>query len=1076
MKTSSLVSRIAFGTLLGSLLAGCPEVPPADPLEPAPSVTSFTASQTEVPVGTTIKLTWATENATSVKIDELKLGSVSGVSGNSGEVDVAITGDSLFVLTARNNRGASDTAVVSVRVGQGAGEVLFTGLPSVITAGQSATLAWSAPGATAVTIVANPGGAVDVQGQGGSGSVSVSPSANTTYILTAGLRTATTMITVKPTVLSFTASTLSADAGSTVTLSWSTANATRVQLSAPGRGNLVDETNAAQVAQGSFDDTLPTDVDPGALFSYQLTVTGPGETLTRSVIVSINGNPAVVTFTAPKYVSAATADGGITLAWTTREADVVTIAANGTEFFRAPEGSLAAGTLNLPTPSADTVYQLTAKNSRGGSDSKTATVDLVGAPTITLTASPTTITPGDPVTFSWTGTDVRNLRLVSPFGGTLAALTDVMDTGSVPGTFTFANTSVVRVEADNGAGDTTSATATITVTNGLSLSQPAGAVRSGEAVALSWTGGTTITGLPHNDVVVRSPSTGFDDISSTGTAVSLSSTDDAVAEIVPIGFSAPFYDRMVGDRVYANTNGFLSFGPINPRNYVEVALPSAKMEPYSIAASWNDNFSVSIHWQVKTMGNDKVLIVQWTIGSTQNFQIKLYTTGQIDLEYGAYSGTAGFVGINGPTTGSGIATTATPAANTGITFFGPKTSPVSVPVFEQLTLIGTVTLAGQSLVVTHDVGPVVRGNELYVDEALVVPAPLVGAPGQWFEIYNSREVALDLSGWSFAAADGGSAASLSGTIPSRGVLVVGASTDSSLNDDAGVQLALTGLDPGSPDAGSVALARNGGNLNTYTWSDPTPGSALVRDIGPFKLSTDTSALAPHSQTCLATAPFGSQSPQQLGTPGQPGDCGFGYSWHRINGGFRDISTTGTVVTLSSLDEGFGTVPLAAAPFTFFGAQQTSVRVSSNGFLTFDPTGANSSFANNMPSTTDANGVLAIFAGNLLGSASTGAVYTQRLAAGADPNAPGAHWIIQWSHWGHSSSSTDDLNFEAKLFDDGTIEYHYGLMHSTSSSQYGSGISSVTWLENPTGTQALVINANSFTPGVSSNTGVRFSPR
>ncbi len=1076
MKITFPMSRLALG-FLSSFVVAC-AVPPPDELEPAPRVLSFTSSRYEVPVGTSVKLTWSAENATTVKIDELKLGSVSGVSGNAGEVDVGITGDSLFVFTARNARGVSDTAVVSVRVGAAAGSVLFTGLPNVVTAGQPVTLAWSAPGAAAVTLVAAPGGAIDVRGQQASGSVTVNPQVTTTYTLTAGLLTASTMVTVRPTLLSFTASSLTADAGSTVTLSWTTANATRVQLSAPGRGILADEMDAAKVASGSFADVLPTSVDPGALFPYELIVTGPGETLTDSLVVSINGQPAVLTFTAPKYVRQGS-DAGITLVWTTREADAVSIAAGGVEFYRAPSNALAAGTLQLPAPATDTTFELIATNSRGGRATGSAVVDVVGLPTVVMTATPSSITPGQPVTLSWSGTDVRNVRFISPFNATLARVTDTTDTGTAPGTFTFASTSVIRVEADNGAGDVATASATVTVTNAFVLTQSAGTLRSGESVALSWTGGQTITGLPHTDVVARSPSTGFDNIAVTGTPVAFSSTSNAVAEINPVGFSAPFFDQVVGERVFISTNGYLSFsGPINPRNSLEVDLPSAKLEPYSIAANWDALFSVSVRWQVKpTTGNEKVLIVQWNSSTTKIFQMKVHSTGQIDLEYAALS-SPGKAGINGPATGSGVSASAVPAANLGLTFFGPRSSPASVPVFDQLNLVATTNLGGQAVIINHDLGPVLRAHELTVGEALVAPAAAVGATGQWFELYNSRDVAVDLTGWALGPTDGGAAAVLSGQVPARGVLVVGTSTDPALNDDAGVQLALSGLNTGNVDAGVLALSRNGGNLNTSPWSNPTQGVAQVSDFGPYKLSTESSSTAPHAQTCLSTAPFGNQAAQQLGTPGTAASCGFGYSWRRLPGAFFDISTTGTPVTLTSIDEGFGTVALTAAPFPFFGAARTSVRVSSNGFLAFDTTGSNSSFTSNSPSTSDANGVAAIFAGNLIGDFATAAIYSQRVGPNVDPAAPAAHWVVQWTHWAHFNNVSffDDLNFQVKLFDDGTIEYHYGLMLSTSSSQYGSGINSVTWLENPTGTQALVINANSFTPGVQSNSGVRFSPR
>ena len=122
MKTTSLLSRAALGSLLSaSLFIGCARPPDPDPLEKAPKVLSFTASASLVPVCTRVKLSWNVQNATAVKIEDNRTGSVSGVEGNSGEVELAITDDSLYVLTARNARGASDTAVVAVRVGGAAG-------------------------------------------------------------------------------------------------------------------------------------------------------------------------------------------------------------------------------------------------------------------------------------------------------------------------------------------------------------------------------------------------------------------------------------------------------------------------------------------------------------------------------------------------------------------------------------------------------------------------------------------------------------------------------------------------------------------------------------------------------------------------------------------------------------------------------------------------------------------------------------------------------------------------------------------------------------------------------------------
>ena len=57
----------------------------------------------------------------------------------------------------------------------------------------------------------------------------------------------------------------------------------------------------------------------------------------------------------------------------------------------------------------------------------------------------------------------------------------------------------------------------------------------------------------------------------------------------------------------------------------------------------------------------------------------------------------------------------------------------------------------------------------------------------------------------------------------------------------------------------------------------------------------------------------------------------------------------------------------------------------------------------------------------------------------------------------------------KLFKDGTVEFHYGVMEG----QSADGSDSVTWIESEDGTMALTIGAQ--TPVLSSDTAYRFSP-
>ncbi len=886
--------------------------------------------------------------------------------------------------------------------------------------------------------------------------------------------------------MSFTSSAAAVDAGSTVTLSWATANATRVKLSAPGRGALVDVTDAARVAAGTFDDTLPTEIDPGQLFAYELEVTGPGATLTRSLFVAIDGQPAITSFTAPKYARSGS-DAGVTLAWATTQADGLSLATGGAEIYRANAGTVASGNVRLAVPSADTTFTLTATNSRGGSATKTVSIDVVGAPTVTLTATPASPMVGEDITLAWSGTDVRNVTITDAAGNVVFRGTDVTDTGTVPTAVRIAATTTWRISADNGVGDVTTASVTATPANPITLTRsPAtGALRAGQPLTLSWTGGQTLYGIPHRNVTVRTTSTGFDDISTTGTEISFGSSYWEVAEINPMAFTAPFYGQLVGGRVFVTTNGYLSFTSASDINYSDLAIPTAKLEALSIAPCWDDNdlgSSGTVHWQVKPDGTGKVLIVQWTSNETASldantYQVKVHSNGQVDIEYQTFTGTSGHAGIQGRRANEGFALPVAPASGLGVTFFAPVTATADVGVWSEQPIVPFVEAGGQYLPLPFDVGTVLQPRDLTVGEAMVIPNPSVGANGQWFELYNSRDTSIDLTGWSFALPDAGSSAPLSGTLAARGVLVVGPSADPLLNDDAGVTLALTGFSTAGEDAGIVTLAAGGGALNAYVWADPAPAVAQISDVGPYRFSSDTSSNVPRPHTCAASVAYGSNG--QLGTPGTAGDCGFGYVWQEIPGGYFDISATGTAGVTGSFDSSVFDVDLTPAPFPFFGSNRTVAHVSTNGFVSFGATASSTdSFSSSYPSTTDTNLLIAAFADDLNYNSSIpgSQVYWKRVGANVDPAAAAPHWIFQWHHYTHYSCS-DDLNFQIKLFDDGKSEIHFARMASSAcSTQYGSGVSSVTWVENATGTQALVINANSLTPGISPNSAFRISPR
>jgi hypothetical protein len=366
-----------------------------------------------------------------------------------------------------------------------------------------------------------------------------------------------------------------------------------------------------------------------------------------------------------------------------------------------------------------------------------------------------------------------------------------------------------------------------------------------------------------------------------------------------------------------------------------------------------------------------------------------------------------------------------------------------------------------------------RQNELTINEAL--PASTVGVPGQWAELRNARDTAVDLNGWSFSLADGGALA-LSGTVPPHGLLVVGASTDRALNDDAGVDVAIPNFDLSGETA--VNLVR-GGSHGSLSLAAADAGTALVNDPGPYRFSSGTSA-----GRCAATATYGAQSPLQRGTPGRDTGCAFPYALASARPGYFDIAGPGATALFSNLDDEIAVVDLSSAPVPYFGVSRTSVQVSTNGFLTFDTAAAapDNYVSSSTPSTSDSNLMLAVFADDLTANNAAfpdARVYVKRVASGEDPFASAPHWIVQWHHYTYYTTGAlrDDYNFQVKLFDDGVIEYHFDAMNSTTSSQYGAGTSAVTWIENAAGNQALSVNAiSSSNPGISPRSAFRFVPR
>jgi len=230
----------------------------SNPVTPAPTISSFTATSPTINAGGSTTLTWSVSNATSV--------SISGISGTpTSPLTVSPTATTTYTLTATNSGGSTyATTTVTVNTASVIGN--FIASPSSISIGATSSLSWTVTGATSVTLTGVTGQATSPQ--------TVSPTTTTTYTLSAsnavGTTTATTTITVLPAINTFTASATSITAGQPVTFAWTTTGATSTSLSG---------VTASPIS--------PVTIYPSASSSYTLTATNASGSATKSIAIAV---------------------------------------------------------------------------------------------------------------------------------------------------------------------------------------------------------------------------------------------------------------------------------------------------------------------------------------------------------------------------------------------------------------------------------------------------------------------------------------------------------------------------------------------------------------------------------------------------------------------------------------------------------------------------------------------------------------------------------------------------------------------------------------------------------------------
>jgi hypothetical protein len=331
-----------------------------------PSINGFSVSPASIVTGQTATLSWNVTGATSVSINP-EIGAVS----SSGTQSVSPPLTTTYTLTASNSAG-NPTASATVTVSKSSAPIIttFSANPNSINLGQSSTLKWDIIGSASVYINQGVGGVIS------KGSKEVTPTATTTYTLTAdsgnskvsesvtvtvdstntGNTSSTAIIKTPPGINTFTASQNSITLGDNITLIWAVTRARTVSISP----------DVGPVPSSGWMMVIPTATTTYKLSAVNTFGTGTAETTVLVNALTDGTAPVIKSFTA--VPSSITGGGTSSLSWEYKGATILIIDQG--------IGILPSKFSQPVSPAETTTYKLTAINSFG-TDNATVTVTVV---------------------------------------------------------------------------------------------------------------------------------------------------------------------------------------------------------------------------------------------------------------------------------------------------------------------------------------------------------------------------------------------------------------------------------------------------------------------------------------------------------------------------------------------------------------------------------------------------------------------------------------------------------------------------------------------------------------------------
>ena len=401
MKISIAKNLLVFSVVLWALsgCGGSVSTTSKGGNQPVSASVTLESNLTNINSNGSITLSWSTVGAT----DCVASGDWSGSKSDFGsEIINQLTEDSIFIL---NCTGDNETVSDSVHVYVGTvvlPTLTFSSSSSTVNTGASTTLSWSTTNATACTASGDWSGSKATSGSEVINSISSDSSFNLSCSGPGGDVYDSLNVTVvsgaTPTV-SLTASPLSVSYNGNTTLTWNSTNTSSCSASGGWTGSRA--TSGSVTISNLTADQV-----------FTLSCTGSGGNASESVSVSVQSppTPTVSLSASPTNVS----QGGATsLSWSSTNATSCTASGD----WSGTKGT--SGSESISSINSDSQYILECTGA-GGSASDTVDVIVITTPipTVSLSASPSTVSEGGSTTLSWISSNATSCSATGDWSGT----------------------------------------------------------------------------------------------------------------------------------------------------------------------------------------------------------------------------------------------------------------------------------------------------------------------------------------------------------------------------------------------------------------------------------------------------------------------------------------------------------------------------------------------------------------------------------------------------------------------------------------------------------------------------------